>query len=425
MTIKNEELQNVCSVIARNDLCAGCGVCAGVCGNISRALAMEWNEYGEYVPIEVSGKCTGCGSCLASCPFWNQEENETTLAQRAFSHQENLMHHPVVGFYLDLYSGYSNIDDHRMSGSGGGLGTWFLEQLLTRGIVDKVCCVLPNDDPAKLFTYSMVDNVMMLRQASRSKYYPVEISHILSEIYASDHKYAVVGLPCVLKGLRLAMRQDERLRERISCLVGLVCGQQKSKYFAEYLCAMRGGQPRNLATVTFRVKDEARSHLDHRYEFVCNGENKVKKGNVYQSEGMGRVWGYDYFKLNSCNYCDDICAEVADVSFGDAVADRYSYGNRGGNFVIARNQIAIDILEEGAKAAEIILERIPIDAIVERQRGTIINKRYDLSHRLYGDVKNRGKQYIPMKRVTPKRRINLIRNLDMAARDRMRSLLRL
>ncbi|MPN28404.1 hypothetical protein SDC9_175845 [bioreactor metagenome] len=45
---------NVFDLVVQNNLCSGCGVCAGVCpaGN----LAMEWNERGEYTPSD-QGRC--------------------------------------------------------------------------------------------------------------------------------------------------------------------------------------------------------------------------------------------------------------------------------------------------------------------------------------------------------------------------------
>ena len=82
------QYHNVCDATVSNELCCGCGVCAGICPE--GALKIEWNKYGEYVPIEQAGKCIECDLCLQVCPFWNQPENETTLAEREFGHQNGI-----------------------------------------------------------------------------------------------------------------------------------------------------------------------------------------------------------------------------------------------------------------------------------------------------------------------------------------------
>lgn len=410
--------RNVCDVIVPNDLCCGCGVCAGVCP--VDALRIEWNEYGEYAPVEQSGKCTECGLCLQVCPSWNQEEDETTLAGHEFRHQDGVQHDAVVGLFVDLFAGYSKVHNHRIQGAGGGLTTWLLENLLARGVVDRVCCVLPNSDPNTLFQFSVVESIQDIRRASRSAYYPVELSQVIFEILSVDTKYAVTGLPCALKGVRLAMQRNAKLRERIVVLVGLVCGQQKSKFFAEHLCALAGGQPSKLISASFRVKDMTRHHLDHRFEFTCGCGDGVMTGHVYQSEGMGWLWGHDCFKLNACNYCDDIAAEVADVTLGDAVAEPYCYGSAGANFAIVRSEMIRDLLVGGALAGEIVLDRVPLQAIIERQHGVILLKRHDLGHRLYV-IRHKGNaSYVPVKRFPPHRRSNPFRNRDLEMRDRMR-----
>ena len=418
--MKSGAYRNVCDVIVPNNLCSGCGICVGICSAKSGAIRMEWNKYGEYIPVELADRCTECGLCLLVCPFWDQDNNETSIAEYEFGNCSDIHRNPVVGLYLNLFSGYSRVNGHRRNGAGGGLTTWLLENLLIEGVVDKVVCVTHWDDPNTLFRFAILDSVEDIRTASRSVYYPVELSSIISEIMRVDAKYAVVGLPCVLKGLRLAARNDERLCKRIIIMVGLVCGQMKSKFFAEYLTAKVGGKPSGLRRVTFRVKDETRHHLDHRFEFISGSDDEMMRGHIYQSDGMSRVWGHDWFKLNACNFCDDITAEVADVTFGDAIAESYSYGNMGANFAIVRSPLVHDLLSRGANFQEIVLDTVSIDAVVERQKGLIFNKRKDLGHRLYDSCHKKRASYVPDKRVTPKRRVNLFENRDMKLREAMR-----
>ncbi|MDD5063425.1 MAG: Coenzyme F420 hydrogenase/dehydrogenase, beta subunit C-terminal domain [Phycisphaerae bacterium] len=414
--------KNVCDVIVRNDLCVGCGLCAGICPE--GALQIVWNNYGEYVPAEQAGRCTECGLCLGVCPFWNQQENETTLAEREFKDQSGIQHNPITGLFLDLFAGYSKVDNHRSSAAGGGLTTWLLEKLFTEQLVDHVCCVVPDNDAGTLFRFAIVNSIGDIRNASRSVYYPVELSKVVSEILNVDAKYAVVGLPCVLKGLRLAMLHNTGLKKKIVALVGLVCGQQKSRFFAEYLCAVCGGCPSKLKSASFRVKDQGRHHLDHRFEFICGSGQNETAGYVYQSQGMGWLWGHDCFKINACNFCDDIMAEVADVTFGDAVAEPYCYGNMGANFVVVRSQVIRNLLVSGASAGEIILDEVPVESVIAREKDVALQKRDDLMHRLYELNNRHDSSYVPVKRIAARRRFNPCRNLDMCIRDQLRKVSR-
>lgn len=415
---RTEQFYNVCNLIVPNEVCVGCGLCAGICP--ADALEIEWNKYGEYVPVERAGRCTNCGECLQVCPFGNQQVNETDLAKAEFENIEGIKHNPVTGFYLDLYAGYSKVDDHRINAAAGGLTTWLLETLLKEKIVNRVCCITPCVGPETLFRYTIVDSVEDIRKDSKSVYYPVELSRIIPEILNPSVKCAVVGLPCVLKGLRLAISHNRELGDRIVVLIGLVCGHLKSKYFAEYLCALAGGDPSELSSATFRVKDSRRHHLDHRFEFKCGSGPAAHKGWIYQTQGMSRLWGCDCFKLNACNFCDDITAEVADVTFGDAIAEDYSYGNMGANFVIVRSLLVNTILLQGANSGQLVLDRVGEETVLERQKDLVKQKRGDLQHRLYRRLSQTDVSYVPAKRVSPRRRYNILANVDMELREKMR-----
>lgn len=408
---------NVCDIVVGNDLCVGCGVCAGISNMHCNLLQIGWNKYGEYIPIKASDKCNNCSLCLQVCPFWNENDNETVISKAQFKDYSNIHYNKIIGYYLDLFSGYSCVNNQRENGASGGLTTWLLEAMLTSKFVDCVICVKAHGDADCLFRYSIIDSVREIRDASKSVYYPVEMSEVISEIANKDKRYALVGLPCVLKGMRLAARKYDQIAARIVVMVGLVCGQAKGKYFAEYLTAKAGGEPAKLRGAIFRVKDLNRHHLDHRFQFTTGSNEDGKVGYIYQSEGMSGVWGQDWFKLNACNYCDDITAEVADITFGDAIEKEYSYGNMGANFAIVRSPIVRDLLLRGAKTGEIVIDRVPEQAIISRQKGLVLNKRDDLAHRLYMRKRKNDMTYVPVKRVVPKRRFAILENSDMEARE--------
>lgn len=396
--ISSKAYRNVCDIVVANDYCVGCGICAGICP--SHVLDMKFNMYGEYQPVEVKEGCLPkCDLCFRSCPFWNQADNEEALAKAAFGSQRRMNHSSETGFYLDSYISYSNVDGHRANGASGGMATWFLETMLKEDLVDSVVCVVHNPDPQKLYKFSVLRSVEEVRGASRSCYYPVELSQVIDYILHHEGRYAIIGLPCFLKGVRLAAKSSVKLRQRVKFLLGLVCGQQKSAFFSAYLCALKGGDPQHMDYCCFRVKDKNRNANDFGFAFHCT-EGAIRSDTIFWTEGMREAWSNGLFKLNACNYCDDVYAELADVAFMDAWLDRYIKDSNGTNIILFRNATLRDMALHCHSEGLVHLESLPIEEVIKSQQAVIDAKRTRLANRLRL-AKIMGTKYLPVKRVKP------------------------
>jgi len=281
---------NVLSEIVASGFCCGCGICAGICSPGS--IQMRLNDLGEYNPFPTENACTNCGVCLLVCPFSDRVANESALGQRWFASVDRVQHTDETGYFLTAFSGYSKVRGHRENGSSGGMATWGLENLLSRHEVDAAICVSPSSGKnGRLFSYTDCRTAEQVRASSRSCYYPVEMSAIIRKILANDGQYIVTGLPCFCKSLRLAMEISPPLRKKIKFIFGLVCGQNKSRFFVECLCAMAGCDPHHLDEVVFRVKDRHRPASDYGVHFRCNVDKATEtRESVFWSEGMGRIW---------------------------------------------------------------------------------------------------------------------------------------
>lgn len=411
------EINNVCLSIAQTGLCSGCGICAAACPH--DALNIQWNAFGEYQPVLFADKCISCKLCLKVCPFSNDAKDEDSLAKSNFTNNSSCKHSSLLGCYDELFAGFSPKD--RENSASGGLTSWFLKELMTNNKVDAVCCVRATENPSALFETFLANNVEELELAQSSVYYPVEFSQIIKKILQEDKKIAVVALPCVIKALRNFALYNKKLNTKIPYMIGLVCGQQKSKFFSEYMCALKGVDHSKVIDASFRNKDYKRHHLDHsfRFRYKSDKSNELLSKEIFQSEGMSYCWGHDYFKFKACNYCDDITAELADLSCGDAIKEPYCCGNEGANFVISRKREISELLLKAQNSERIKIQKVSCDVVEERQEGVALLKRSDLAFRLYIDAKQK-KEWTIGKRVSPKKRKNLWLNIYMHLRDYLR-----
>lgn len=398
--------RTVINEIVENSLCIGCGLCAAFCPE--NALEMAWNRYGEYNPIELTSCNLECGLCLSVCPFADHDENEDTIGEDLYGDVPGIGHHPEAGYFLSTYVGYA--DEHRPTSASGGVATWLLERLLSEGVVDHVVCVAPTGDPERLFNFSIFDNPESVRAGAGSAYYPVEMSGIIRHILETPGRYAVTGLPCFIKAIRLAQQKNPKLRARVVVTVGLVCGQLKSRYFTEYIASL-AGLTGKTTRVQYRGKDQDQPANNYHFAFVTKGGD-VRK--IFRNEGIAEAWTNRWFTPRACNYCDDVFAECADVTCMDAWLREYVKDNRGTSLVLVRSPQVQEVIAHGE---DISLDPIPIGVIVESQRGVVAAKHRHLAFRLYLDQKS-GKR-VPKKRTPSKRSMNIFLRSDVIITDRM------
>lgn len=389
----NKVNRSVISVVERN-ICVGCGTCAVVC--TEQCLKMIFNKYGELIPV-VNGTCTKCGLCYSICPFGNENQNESQLSIELSAKHIGINSDEILGNYTGCYVGFVQSRKQRWQRSSGGLATWFLAELLRQDKVDIVLCVMTNRNPQKLFTFSSLSDPGRVLSSAKSCYYPVEWSGVLRDVISDKKRFAVIGLPCYLKSLRRYAIINSEVRDLCRVLVGITCGQNKSKLFADYLIRMSGGDPQRVQRISFREKILESPASDFAFSFFTDEKTK---GSIQWSKGYGHAFIDGYFKLNACNYCDDVFADVADISFMDAWLDPWKSDCTGTNLVITRSVECQSILDDGHYSNEINIEKISAIDIARSQKGVVSNKTEGLAFRLSVLSGQNGKPLLK-KRVDP------------------------
>jgi len=388
--------RQVISEIVDHDLCIGCGVCAGICP--SKNLQMDWVENGGLAP-SLQGDCPPrCQICLQACPFGVLSCSEDRLAHARFGGGNSVFHDHEVGYYLETLAGYSLVGGHREHGASGGMATWLLETLLAKGDVDAVVCVGQGDNEKKLFKYQILDDIDAVRSTSGSHYYPIDMAEVIALMNSREveRRYAVVGLPCFLKGLSLAMACMPRLSRRIIYMLGLTCGHLPSRFYTEYLARLSGVSSEKLLSAQYRRKENTVRAGNFNFRAVANNG---QVGADIPFAHISNIWSDGYFQFNACNYCDDIFAEVADVSLMDAWLPKYESDTRGNSLLVVRHPVLLAVLHDGVDAGTCHLVSVPVSDISGSQRGVIHNKRNMLGARLFW-AKLNGKK-VPEKRIEP------------------------
>lgn len=401
----NKNLNELIKTVIRNDYCIGCGICASIEGS---PMTMKLDENGQYRPVlDERGNLEVMNiDANSTCPFGAKSKNETELGKDLFQEYDNTSFNEYTGYYIKNYAGYVKEGEFRKRGSSGGMGNWIAVQLLKEKLVDGIIHVKSSTEKEKaLFEYQVSYNEDQLTMGAKSKYYPIEMSKVIKFVRENKGRYALVGIPCYIKGVRLLAEQDGVIRKRIKFFIGLVCGHLKSDMFAKSIGWQLGIEPKNLRGIDFRKKLENRLASDYGVEVIGEKDEKEVVLSSPTKELYTTNWGHGLFKYNACEFCDDILAETADITVGDAWLPEYTNDSMGTNVIVVRNPIIQHILEKNTD--KIYIEEISVDKVFQSQAGGFRHRRDGLAYRLY--LKEKNNEWRPPKRVQASKNLPSIR----------------
>ncbi|WP_245443143.1 Coenzyme F420 hydrogenase/dehydrogenase, beta subunit C-terminal domain [Labrys okinawensis] len=374
-------------------LCIGCGSCVAQEGG--RAAEMTWDKYGQLKPSGGDWLTTRSPTFSRTCPFAPASMNEDELATIQFPSASHIDGH--IGRFEAAYVGHAEEQGFRAEGSSGGMVSWVAAELLKRGLVDGIVHVAPSEDPhtdGRHFRYRVSRTLKEVRGGAKSRYYPVELSAALSIIRAEPGKYAVIGIPCFIKAVNLLRIEDPLLRERIAFTLGLVCGHMKSSRFVESLAWQMQVDLQAVTAIDYRIKDTDRPANWYTAQFLLGSGERRRKDWWHLVDGD---WGSGFFQNSACDFCDDVVAETADISFGDAWVEPYSSDGRGTNIVVVRSACLHRLLEEANGEGRLRLRAVDAGFVHDTQAAGFRQRREGLAFRL----DRRGDRLPLRKRVDP------------------------
>lgn len=341
--------------VVEKGLCTGCGTCVSICPK--KAVSLFIAKKSQVYLAKVGESCVNCGLCLKVCPGYTVDFahlNKQFLGKDLPLDCLGIL----LGNYLNCYTGFASDRRVRYDSSSGGLVTQLLIFALDEGIIDGALVTRMSDDnplePQPFIARTKQDLV----KASKSKYCPVPANIALREILEKDGKYAVVGLPCQLHGIRKAELINEALRNRIVLHFGVFCSHTDNFAQVEFLFNRWRIKPANVTQIDFRGKGWPG------FSSVALNSKVVKN---YSYQEWTAIHESCFFMPHRCSVCCDQTAELADISFGDAWLPEFMIDSCGRSVLISRTDIGERLIRNANLKGAIELTNISALKVAKSQ----------------------------------------------------------
>lgn len=258
------------------DSCTGCGSCINSCP--VHALSYSQDEYGFIIPKIDAEKCIDCGKCVKQCPReGNVELNEP----------------------IEAYAAVNKCTEDIIRCSSGGVFPEVAKYVLLRGGSVYGCTM--NKDYQVYHT--KISSLNELAGLCRSKY----IQSFMGKIYKSieedldDKKWVLVsGTPCIIAGIKtfLGQRDISKL-----ILIDVVChGIPSQRFFDSYIKYLNQ-KYKGISSYEFRTKLKAKNGMNwlHSYYINC-GKRRVIRN--WPEDSYNYLYMNSYIYRESCYRCD-------------------------------------------------------------------------------------------------------------------------
>lgn len=266
--------------------CSGCGACVAVCP----ADSLSFKESGMVQHPDSNGYCkqatdsVSCGACYAVCPRTGDQPSETT------------------GKYLEFVTAKAGFTvPHRQS---GGAVTAILANALDEGLIDAIVTV--TEDRWTLRPSSVVitkSEVLIQHAGSRYSWWVPLLAALKSAVVG--HKYsriAVIGLPCAVQAVARMRESDNDLLkpygDAIRLVIGLFCTE----------------------TFDYQALIVGKLKMHHRLEpYEIKKLNVKGKLEVLQQNGSTMIVPLAELETcirPGCHLCTDLTAVTSDISAG-------------------------------------------------------------------------------------------------------------
>lgn len=341
--------------ITKNGLCSGCGLCAGISSADTPAIVMRDSPVGYRRPQVIAPVPADQGQMIdAVCPGANIKHSAGDLEAE---------YHPVWGPLVGVRLGWSKDDELRRNASSGGGLSAILAQLLTTGAVDYVVqtSVSPESPVRNALKISTGrDDVF---HSAGSRYAPSSPLEDIGKRLDANGRFAFVGKPCDVAGLRQLARHDPRVNEKVPYMLAFMCAGVPS-YRGTTALLKEMGVTDEADIATFRYRGDG-------WPGFATAE--LSDGRRFQMD-YDTSWGsiLNRHLQFRCKICPDGIGEFADI----VCADGWHCDDNGNplfdeqdgrSIVLTRTRKGEELVMEAIDAGMLVTQPLSIDAIAQMQ----------------------------------------------------------
>lgn len=341
--------------IKKNGLCSGCGLCAGLAGGADAPIVMDDSPEGFRRPKTVAPVPQALAKLIDTvCPGANIRHDPAQLEAD---------YHPVWGPVVATRLGWSaDLALRRNASSGGGLSA-ILTHLLDSGEIDYVVqTAVAIDSPVRNARVISRDANEVFRSAG-SRYAPSSPLESIAECLDRPGRFAFVGKPCDVAGLRQLARLDPRVNEKVAYMLAFMCAGVPSYRGTSALLAAMGVEDES-AVAAFRFRGDgwpgyATAELADGRRFTMD----------YENSWGGILNRYLQFR---CKICPDGIGEFADVVCADGwhcdEAGNPLFDEQDGrSIVISRTARGEALVRQAEASGKLVCEPLALSMIYHMQ----------------------------------------------------------
>ena len=348
-----------CEGYSRPWVCTQCGVCAAMCPQ--NALTMKPSGLGYRYPELEAERCTSCGICTAVCPG----PRLTADADRSRPTDSDQIYGPIESLGL----GWAADGELRRSASSGGLVTALLMSMLKAGTV-RGAVVTDLGAEGCMPRTRLARTPEEILEARGSKYMITSLDDAIREMIGGEQgPFAVVGMPCQIRGLRGAMQHSNELGSSISLRVSLFCGGTKDYRYRSLLVNKMGLDGSDLVQFAFRGGGWPGEMSGQ------DGAGRVGTLTGYDRQ-LGRIWAGARLTPPRCLLCDDPLGAAADIAVGDPWRIDDDRDGPGRSLFLARTRVGARAIDRAHESGAIGVDESIAQSDVIRSAEGILWRRY-------------------------------------------------
>jgi coenzyme F420 hydrogenase subunit beta len=315
---------------------------------------------GCFVPQWHREDCRHCGLCCGVCPGHGVDFDG--LSDKLLG---DIPQDLALGRYLACYVGYAGNVQIRHNSASGGIVTALLITALEHHLIDGALVTRMRADNPLAPESFIARTKQEVLSAAGSKYCPVAAGTAVREILSTEGRYAVVGLPCHIQGIRKAEQEMPGLAQRIRYHISIACSFNYSFHGTRRFIESLGIPPEDVQELQYRGRGWPGSML---LRLKDGTKMVVPLADYYRKLGPFSLW--------RCLLCSDMFGELSDLSCGDAwLPELVRTDKAGSSFVISRTPEGEELLEAAAAREAVVLSELGVQPLLASQGRALFKKR--------------------------------------------------